>query len=185
MPVAALKQFLDDHHVRYVSIAHSPAYTAQEAAHCAHVCGKTLAKTVIILMDGGMAMVAMPATSRIRWDRFMAAMGTDFIELADEDDFRDRFPDCEVGAMPPFGHLYGLPLYMDETLTRQEQLCFSAGSHSELIKLDMADYQKLARPVLLDSGFAPIARRPLQRKPRGASVLSESGARDSAQRSVR
>lgn len=170
MPVKALKKFLDENHVKYVSLAHSPAYTAQEVAHCAHVCGKTLAKTVIVLMDDKMAMVVMPATSRIRWDRFMKAMGTDFIELADEDDFRDQFPDCEIGAMPPFGNLYGLPIYMDETLTQADEISFSSGTHSEVLKMAMKDYLKLVRPVTLDEGFATKAKSSLRKSQQGSRL---------------
>lgn len=159
MPVAALKRHLEKNGVPFTTLTHQPAFTAQEVAHSAHVCGKTLAKVVIILIDGGMAMVAMPATSKIRWDRFMSAMGTDFIELADEEDFKDLFPDCEVGALPPFGSLYGMPVYLDGSLTRNEDILFSAGTHNELIKLSMQDYLILEHPMTLEEGFAPIARR--------------------------
>lgn len=159
MPVAALKKFLDNRGAAYECFTHSPAYTAQEVAHCAHICGKTLAKTVMLFIDDGMAMVVMPATSRIRWDRFMRAMGTDFVELADEDDFKDRFPGCEIGAIPPFGNLYDLPVYIDDTITRNDTIVFSAGSHDELIKMRMADYMELVRPMTLLEGFAPLSKR--------------------------
>jgi Ala-tRNA(Pro) deacylase len=170
MPVTALKKFLDENNVKYVTLGHSTAYTAQEVAHCAHVCGKSLAKTVIILMDDRMAMVVMPATSRIRWDRFSKAMGTDFIELADEEDFTDRFPDCEIGAMPPFGNLYGLPVYMDETLCLADEISFTAGSHSEVLKMSLQDYLKLVKPMTLQEGFAAKSKSS-HRKPGQSATI--------------
>ncbi len=173
MPVTALKQFLDDNGVKYVTLGHSTAYTAQEVAHCAHVCGKTLAKTVIILMDDRMAMVVMPATARIRWDRFMRAMGTDFVELADEEDFKDRFPDCEIGAMPPFGNLYGLPVYMDESLCRADEISFTAGTHSEVLRMSIQDYLRLVKPVTLQEGFAARSKNTL-RKPGATTSIGHS-----------
>ncbi|ABC27659.1 uncharacterized conserved protein [Hahella chejuensis KCTC 2396] len=167
MPVQSLKNFLDGHQVRYVSIQHSPAYTAQEIAQSAHICGKMLAKTVIVMMDGKFAMAVMPATSRIRWDRFMRAMGTDFIELADEEDFKDHFAECEVGAIPPFGNLYGMSVYMDEHLRNNEEIAFSAGTHSEILRMSMSAYVELARPLIMNEGFVQPNSPPLQRVRQG------------------
>ncbi|WP_020407404.1 aminoacyl-tRNA deacylase [Hahella ganghwensis] len=164
MPVESLKNFLDAHQVRYVLTQHSPAYTAQEIAQSAHICGKMLAKTVIIMMDGKMSMTVMPATSRIRWDRLSRAMGTDFIELADEEEFQDAFPDCELGAMPPFGNLFGMSVYMDEELRNLDNIAFSAGSHSETLTMSMSDYVDLVKPIAITEGFVkPSATPPLQR----------------------
>lgn len=101
MPVQQLKEFLDEAGVEYMCLSHPPAYTAQELAHHVKIAGDRVVKTVIIELDGKMAMLVMPATWRIRWDRLSRILDTDFIDLADEQEFKDRFPDCEVGAMPP------------------------------------------------------------------------------------
>ena len=111
MPVQQLKEFLDEAGVEYMCLSHPPAYTAQELAHHVKIAGDRVVKTVIIELDGKMAMLVMPATWRIRWDRLSRILDTDFIDLADEQEFKDRFPDCEVGAMPPFGNLFGMTVY--------------------------------------------------------------------------
>jgi len=161
MPVEQLKRHLDSENVHYVSVNHSPAYTAQEIAKRAHIKGNQLAKTVIVTIDGTMAMIVLPASCRIRWDRFIRSMGTDFIALADEDEFQDHFPDCEVGAMPPFGNLFGMNVYLYDELAKNEEIAFSAGSHSEIIKMKFKDYQALVEPIMLSEGFAnPDAPKP-------------------------
>ncbi len=160
MPVETLKDFLDSQAVRYITTQHSPAYTAQELAHVIHTCGRQVAKTVILELDGKLAMVVMPATYRIRWDKFMRTMGTDFVELADEDDFEDHFSGCEVGAMPPFGNLFGMNVYLSETLAANEEIIFPAGSHSEIIRMSVQDYLRLVRPVLLSEGLVDPNRSP-------------------------
>jgi len=163
MPVKSLKKFLDSNNVRYIVCKHSPAYTAQEIAQSAHICGKMLAKTVIILMDGEMAITVMPANCKVRWDRLVKAMGTDFIELADENEFKDAFPDCEVGAMPPFGNLFGMSVYMDEELTRNPDIAFCAGSHSETIRMATADFMEHVKPIVITDGFVKSSTPPLLR----------------------
>ena len=161
MPVQQLKEFLDSQHVQYVSVQHSTAFTAPEIAHRAHIKGDQLAKTVIISMDGDLAMVVMSACHRIRWDRFCQAMGTDFVTLAVEEEFASRFPDCEIGAMPPFGNLFGMPVFIHDFLSRQPEIAFSAGSHSEIIKMNYQDYDDLVKPMVLSGGFV----RPGTQKP--------------------
>lgn len=156
MPVDKLKQYLDDHHIQYVSVEHSVAYTAKEIAERVNIKGDQMAKTVMVTMDGVMSMVVLPASCRIRWDRFMKAMGTELISLADEDEFKDRFPFCEVGAMPPFGNLYDVPTYMYEGFDETGEIAFRAGNHHEIIKMKLADYMTLAHPMTLTDGFAKI-----------------------------
>lgn len=156
MPVDKLKQYLDDHHVQYVSVEHSVAYTAKEIAERVNIKGDQMAKTVMVTMDGVMSMVVLPASCRIRWDRFMKAMGTELISLADEDEFKDRFPSCEVGAMPPFGNLYDIPTYMYEGFDESGDIAFRAGNHHEIIKMKLVDYVSLVHPMTLNEGFAKI-----------------------------
>lgn len=178
MPIAQLKAFLDARSVQYTCVSHPPAFTAQELAHHVHITGEQVAKTVIIELDGKMAMVVMPATWRIRWERLSKVLDTDFVELADEDEFRDRFPGCEVGAMPPFGALFGMHVYCAEALTSQRQVVFPAGSHGESILMSMHDYLQLVNPVVISQGFIrPDAPKPewLRNKPPAPPAMEELG----------
>ncbi len=149
MPETRLKDFLDKEHVKYVTIAHSPAYTAQEIAELTHTPGKELAKTVIVKIEGELAMVVLPASEKVRLGHLRQTLGTENIELANEDEFEGAFPDCETGAMPPFGNLYGMSVFVDQTLREDEEIAFNAGSHDELIRLSYAEYERLVHPTPL------------------------------------
>ena len=146
MPVNKLKEYLDAQKVKYVVIRHSPAYTAQEIAASAHVRGKDLAKTVMVTLDGRMAMVVLPASRKVGFDQLRQASGADNVQLASEQAFRDMFPGCEVGAMPPFGNLYDMEVYVSRSLAEDEEIAFNAGSHTELIRLAYKDFQRLVQP---------------------------------------
>lgn len=148
MPVKKLKEFLDKERVKYVSIKHSPAYTAQEVAQSAHVPGKDVAKTVMVKVDGKMAMAVLPASSKVDLERLKKAAGAGKVELANESEFKGLFPDCEVGGMPPFGHLYGMAVYCSPELAEDEQIAFNAGSHTELIRLAYRDFERLEKPKI-------------------------------------
>jgi len=150
MPVKKLKDFLDSNNIKYVVISHSTAYTAQEVAASSHIPGKEMAKTVIVKIDDKMTMVVLPASYKVDFDLFKEAVGADNIELADEYEFKDMFPECEVGAMPPFGNLYGMDVYLAENLLDQEEIAFNAGSHTELIKLAYKDFERLVKPKVLN-----------------------------------
>lgn len=150
MPVQKLKEFLDSHKVKYVSIIHSTAYTAQEVAASAHVSGKVLAKPVMIKMDGKLVMAVLPASRHIDFDRLKAATGANVVELAMESEFKDQFPECEVGAMPPFGNLYGVDVLVSRDLTEDKEIAFNAGSHTELLKLGYDDYSRLVKPSVME-----------------------------------
>lgn len=156
MPVEKLIDFLDAHKIKYVSVEHSVAYTAREIAERINIKGDQMAKTVMVNLDGCMSMVVLPASCRIRWDRFMEAMGTELVALADEEEFQDRFPFCEVGAMPPFGNLYGVPVYMYEGFDYDADIAFRSGTYNEVIKMKLSDYMDLVRPMTLNEGFAKI-----------------------------
>jgi Ala-tRNA(Pro) deacylase len=149
MPVKKLEDFLDDEGVRYVTIRHSRAYTAQETAESAHIPGKELAKTVMVKIDGKMAMVVVPASDRIDLERLKRATGGGKLELASEGEFKRLFPDCEIGAMPPFGNLYGMDVYASSKLAEDDEIAFNAGSHTELIRLSYDDFARLARPRIV------------------------------------
>ena len=149
MPSALLKAFLDKNEVKYVAISHSRAYTAQEAAALAHIPGKDLAKTIIVKLDGNMVMAVLPASYRIEMNQLATAAGVTTAELATESEFKDRFEDCDTGAMPPFGNLYGMDVDVAESLAEDDEIAFSAGSHRELVKLAYADFERLVQPKVL------------------------------------
>jgi len=149
MPVRRLKEFLDSQQIKYVTISHSPAFTAQQIAAAAHVPGKELAKTVMVLVDGKMAMAVLPASLRVDLDHLQEIIGARRIELADERSFRDKFPECEVGAMPPFGNLYGMDVYVADSLAEDDEIAFNAGSQTELIRMAYADFERLVKPKVL------------------------------------
>ena len=148
MPVQKLKGFLDENGIKYVTIQHSAAYTAQEAAAYTHIPGKELAKTVMVKVDGKMAMAVVPASHRVDFDRLGKVAGAQHVELASEEEFKDFFPACDVGAMPPFGNLYDMAVYASDVLGEDVEIAFSAGSHSELIRLAYADYERLVQPKI-------------------------------------
>lgn len=149
MPVKKLKEFLDNHGIKYVAMIHSTAYTAQEIAAASHIPGKEIAKTVILKIDGKMAMAVLPASFKIDMDALKTATGAKDIQLANEEEFKDSFPGCELGAMPPFGNLYDMEVYVAEKLREDEEIAFNAGSHSELIKVGYADFENLVKPKVL------------------------------------
>jgi Ala-tRNA(Pro) deacylase len=146
MPVKKLKEFLDGNGVKYVCIHHSPAYTAQEIAASAHIRGRELAKAVIVTLDGRMAMAVLPASRKLSFDLLREASGAENVQLASEKAFGDMFAGCEIGAMPPFGNLYDMAVFVSKLLTSDEEIAFNAGSHTELIRLAFVDYQRLVRP---------------------------------------
>ena len=149
MPVQKLKDFLDKHEIKYVSVVHSPAYTAQEIAARAHIKGRQLAKTVMVLVDGKMAMAVLPASLKVDFDYFRKEIGASNVGLAAEREFEALFPDCEVGAMPPFGNLYGTDVYVDQSLVEDDEIAFTAGTHTELIKLPFIDFKRLVKPKIV------------------------------------
>ncbi len=150
MPIMKLKSFLDELGIKYVSIKHSRAYTALEVAASAHVSGREMAKTVMIEVDGKMAMAVLPAMYRVDLDHLAEAIGAREVRIADEEDFRALFPQCELGSMPPFGNLYGMDVFMDASLAETEEIVFNAGSHTELIRMSFPDFKRLVEPIELN-----------------------------------
>ncbi|MCK5050527.1 MAG: YbaK/EbsC family protein [Candidatus Cloacimonetes bacterium] len=149
MPVKKLKDFLNSHKVKYVTIKHSTAYTTQEVAASAHIPGKKMAKTVIINVDGKMAMAVLPASNKVNFALLKKNIGAKDIQLASEQEFEYTFPKCDVGAMPPFGNLYDMKVYVAESLTEDEEIAFNAGSHSELMKVAYKDFERLVNPKII------------------------------------
>jgi Ala-tRNA(Pro) deacylase len=153
MPIRKLIEFLDSQKVKYTMIRHSKAYTAQEIAASAHIPGKELAKTVIVKIDGKFAMAVLPASYSANFDLLKRTVGADNIKLATESEFKDIFPDSDIGAMPPFGNLYGLDVYVAEKLAEDDEIAFNACSHTELIKMAFQDYVKLVKPKVIKFAY--------------------------------
>jgi Ala-tRNA(Pro) deacylase len=153
MPVKKLKDFLDKSKVKYVAVSHSEAFTAQEIAASANIPGKELAKTVMVKLDGKMAMAVLPASCMVDFDLLKKASGAKKAELAGEKDFKDMFPECDVGAMPPFGNLYEMEVFAAESLAEEEEIAFNAGSHTELIRLAYKDFERLVEPKVVKFSF--------------------------------
>ena len=149
MPVTKLKQLLDQQHVKYITITHSPAYTSQEVAALAHVSGKEFAKTVILRLDDELAMAVLPAHRRIVTQDLRDLTGCDRVRFATEEEFKELFPDCETGAMPPFGNLYDMEVYVAPELTADEEIAFNAGTHTEVMRMAYRDFERIVHPHVL------------------------------------
>jgi len=157
MPLNKLREFLDSHNIRYLILSHSLAYTAQGIAALTHISGKELAKTVIVKIDGNLAMAVVPASCHVDLSLLKRAVGAKAVELASEMEFKDKFPDCEAGAMPPFGNLYGMAVYVDESLTSLKEITFNAGTHRDLMRMDWGDLARLVQPRIVQITKAKIA----------------------------
>jgi Ala-tRNA(Pro) deacylase len=149
MPVKKLKEFLDENHIKYVCVGHSKAYTAQEVAESAHIPGRAMAKVVIIELDREMAMAVLPADRKVVLQDLREVTGCDQVRFASEEKFMSRFPDCEIGAMPPFGNLYDMEVFAAESLAENDAIAFNAGSHEEIIKLAYPDFERLVQPKIV------------------------------------
>lgn len=149
MPSAKLKIYLDSHHVKYVTIRHSPAFTAQEVAASVHLSGKELVKSVMVWVDGKIAMVVLPANRKVILQDLRARLNAKEVKFATEAEFKNQFPDCETGAMPPFGHLYGMEIYAAPSLAEDTLIAFNAGTHAEVIQMAYGDFERLAQPKII------------------------------------
>ena len=149
MPAQKLREFLDSNNIEYITISHSPAYTAQRIAELTHTPGKEMAKTVIVKLDDKFAMAVLPASHRVDLDYLKRGVDAQNVELATEAEFKNLFPDCEVGAMPPFGNLYDMDVLVAERLTDDEEIAFNAGSHTELVRMAYKDFENLVAPKVI------------------------------------
>ena len=150
--LARLKQYLEENRVKFEVHSHPETFTAQEIAAALHVPGKELAKVVIVKGAKGFLMAVLPASHRIDWEKLKDVANEAEVRLATEAEFKDLFPDCEVGAMPPFGNLYNLTLYADQSLTDNKWILFQAGNHIDTVKMKYDDFIRLAQPKLEDFG---------------------------------
>jgi Ala-tRNA(Pro) deacylase len=140
-----LKGLLDENQIPYSVMTHTTAYTAQGAAATMQISGKELAKTVVLWAGEEMILAVLPAPNHVRLDQLGAEVGKS-LRLATEQEFSSLFPDCELGAMPPFGSLYNLPAYVDESLAADEAIVFNAGTHRDAIRMRYDDFVRVAKP---------------------------------------
>jgi Ala-tRNA(Pro) deacylase len=150
-----LEEYLNKEQVNFRRIIHSRAYTAQKTAAYAHISGKEIAKTVMIKVDGRLCMAVIPASTNLDINALKKATGAKDVRLANELEFKNQFTDCEVGAMPPFGNLYNMDVFVASELTKDPFIAFNACTHSELIQLSYKDYQRLVKPIVLDIAYHP------------------------------
>ena len=156
MRAVRVKEFLDTNRIHYSSIVHPTAYTAQGTAAYAHIPGREMAKTVIVRADSQLAMAVLPASSQLDLAGLKKLCRAKTISLAAEPEFELKFPDCDLGAMPPFGNLYGIPVYVDEFLTQDEEIAFNAGTHNELVKMKYSDFERVVNPIVGRFTLSPI-----------------------------
>ncbi len=160
MPTPRLVEFLDASHTRYSLLRHAPGWSAQRTARSAHIKGDHLAKTLIMNADNRLVMVVLPASHRVDIDSLRHALGAVKLELASEPEFRNLLPDCEPGALPPFGNLYNMEVYLAECMSHDEEFTFCAGSCTQLIKMKFDDYQQLVQPTLIMEGTCHLGDSP-------------------------
>ena len=155
MPIRRLRKYLDKNNVKYAVISHSPAYTAQETAQRAHISGRVMAKTVIVEMDRKMAMVVLPASYKVNIGHLEDITESEDVRFAREGEFKRKFAGCEIGAMPPFGNLYSMDVYVAKKLAQDKEIAFNAGNHKELIVMKYKDFDRLVHPIVLDLTLEP------------------------------
>ena len=145
-----LKDYLEKNQVRYEVGYHERVYTSQEIAAAMHVPGKELTKVIMVKADGKMVMLVLPASYRVETKKLKKVFQCKRLGIAKEKDFEELFPDCEMGAMPPFGNLYNLEVWVDQILTEDEFIVFQAGSHVETLRIKYSDYARLVSPKVGD-----------------------------------
>jgi len=144
-----LENFLTQHHVVFQHTAHRPTFTARELARAEHAPSSEVAKAVVFLADGAFGMAVLGANTHIDLNELRHAIGAKSLRLATENELLDLFPDTELGAMPPFGNLYGIPVYVDERLAEEPEIVFNAGTHRDVIHMKYEDFARLAEPLVI------------------------------------
>ena len=162
MILQRLKDFLDSKKIKYIVITHSQAYTALEIAAMSKIPGKEIAKTVMISVDGTMTMVVVPASHMVDFKALHRFTGASKVELASELEFKNLFPKCELGAMPPFGNLFNVDVIVSDSLAEDEMIAFNAGTHKELVRMAFRDFVNLVQPRI--GTFSIMKRQALERE---------------------
>jgi len=145
-----IEAYLRENDVPYEVRHHPLAYTSQRVAQSEHIPGKFVAKVVVVFADDQMTLLALPAPLHVDLKKAAAVLGANEVRLAAEDEFAGHFPDCEVGAVPPLGNLYGLPLYVDQALAEDEKIVFDAGTHTDTFTVTYEDFARVAKPEVAD-----------------------------------
>jgi Ala-tRNA(Pro) deacylase len=160
MPLSeALRSFLDSQHAEFTLSTHPNAFTAREVAAAEHLPAREVAKTVVVFGDGAYQMIVVPATRLVDFHEVRTALGLTQARMATEMELSRLFPDCELGAMPPFGSLYGLPVYLDGTLASQDTIAFNAGTHRDVIHMTTAEFRRLVSPQIVSLVRQAVAGR--------------------------
>jgi len=153
-----LRVFLEQNHVEYTHTVHSLAYTAREVAAAEHLPPREFAKAVVLYGDNGFHMAVVPAARLVDFQEVRLALGFAHARLATEDEVGKLFPDCELGAMPPFGNLYDVPVYLDSALAVEPVIAFNAGSHRDVVHMRTEDYRRLVKPSVVSLAREAVAR---------------------------
>lgn len=149
MPIPReIKVFLDSHHVDYEHLTHAQVFTTPEVAETQHVSGKEVAKTVMVMADHQLVMAVVPANPRLDVEKLGQLLGASSVRLAEEEEFEKVFPGCEPGAMPPFGNLYQLPVWLDVSFTEQPEILLNAGTHTDSLRMRYQDFERLVEPSI-------------------------------------
>jgi Ala-tRNA(Pro) deacylase len=144
-----LRVFLDENHAEYTHTVHSIAYTAREVASAEHLPAREVAKTVVVHGDNGYHMLVLPASKLVDFQEVRIALGLSHARMVPETELNRLFPDCELGAMPPVGNLYGIPVYLDSTLAAEDVITFNAGTHRDVVHMRVAEFRRLVRPTIV------------------------------------
>jgi len=151
-----LSDYLDSSGIDYEITEHPPVFTAQQMAAVEHEPGRFVAKPVIVRVDGEYMMCVLSACYKIDLGALKSQLGAESVELVDESEMGEMFPDCELGAEPPFGNLYDLPTIMDKALEKDDHITFQGGSHETAVRMLMADYRSLVEPKVLDFSYHTV-----------------------------
>jgi Ala-tRNA(Pro) deacylase len=144
-----LRVFLDENHAEYTHTVHPLAYTAREVASAEHLPAREVAKAVVLFGDGGYHMAVVPAVRLVDFQEVRLSLGLTHARLATEEELNHLFPDCELGAMPPFGNLYHVPVYLDSALASEPILACNAGTHRDLLHISASEFRRLVHPTIV------------------------------------
>ncbi len=153
-----LRVFLDENHAEYTHTVHPLAYTAREVASAEHLPNREVAKTVVVFGDEGYHMVVVPANKLVDFQEVRLTLGFTHARLATEDEVGRLFPDCQLGAMPPFGNLYGMPVYLDSSLAAEDTIAFNGGTHCDVIHMHTDEYRALVHPTVVSLAREAVMR---------------------------
>jgi len=158
MSRSRVEEYLRHNKVPFQIHHHPVAYTAQQVAHTEHIPGRLVVKVVIVFADDRLAVLALPAPLHVDLNKAASALEAGKVRLATEDEFSNKFPDCEIGAVPPFGNLYDLPVYVDTALAENEIIHFQAATHADTISIAYADFAHLVTPQVVDIAVRDAVR---------------------------